>query len=186
MAAAKRRAACTPSPTQVRVTNNGVGKPHLELPCTDEAGWMALAMQAFGTVSPAFIETEIERMMNVLNSSSDDLSLEAKMNAAIAVIEGLKPKNETEAMLAVEMAVTHAVSMGLLGRVSRTSDLMIVGDLAIYGNIAAKFLRAYTGQIEAFAKLRRSLVQVVRVESITVSGVGRPPEHSAPHAFDKS
>ena len=25
---------------------------------------MALAMQAFGTASPAFIETEIERMMN--------------------------------------------------------------------------------------------------------------------------
>ena len=60
---------------------------------------------------------------------------------------------------------------------------MIVDHLAIYGNIAAKFLRAYTGQIEAFAKLRRSLVQVVRVERITVAGAGRPPAHSAVAGF---
>ena len=58
MAAAKRRAASRPSPTEIRVTTNARGKPDVSLPCTDTEGWMALAVQAFGTVSPAFVETE--------------------------------------------------------------------------------------------------------------------------------
>ena len=91
------------------------------------------------------------------------------MNAAIAVVESLQPQNEAEAMLAIEMAVTHAVAMGLLGRVSRTGEHMMLDHLAVYGNIAAKFVRAYTGQMEALAKLRRSVVQVTRVERVTVS-----------------
>ena len=175
MAAAKRRAASRPSPTEIRVTNNGLGKPHVTLPCTDAEGWMALAMQAFGTVSPAFVETEIRAH----DGCSDvppamSLSLETKMNAAIAVVESLQPQNEAEAMLAIQMAVTHAVAMGLLGRVSRTGEHMMLDHLAVYGNIAAKFVRAYTGQMEALAKLRRSVVQVTRVERVTVSCAGGP------------
>ena len=36
---------------------------------------------------------------------------ETKMNAALAIIGGLQPKNEAEAMLASQMALTHATAM---------------------------------------------------------------------------
>ena len=183
MAAAKRRAASRPSPTEIRVRTNGLGKPHVTVPCSDAEGWMALAAQAFGTVSSAFVEAEIQRLMEALCSSCDEIGLETKMNAAIAVIESLQPQNETEAMLAIEMAVTHAVAMGLLGRVSRTGEHLMIEHLPVYGNIAAKFLRAYTGQMEALAKLRRSVVQVTRVERVTVSCAGGP---SAPTVLGNS
>jgi hypothetical protein len=172
MAAAKRRAASRLAPTEIRVTMNARGKPDVTLPCTDTEGWMALATQAFGTVSAAFVETELRRMMDALCSSCDEVTLETRMNAAIAVVESLQPQNEAEAMLAIQMAVMHAVAMGLLGRVSRTGEHMMLEHLAVYGNIAAKFVRAYTGQMEALAKLRRSVVQVTRVERVTVSCAG--------------
>ena len=57
----------------------------------------------------------------------------------------------------------------------------MIDHLAVYGNIAAKFLRAYTGQMEALAKLRRSVVQVTRVERVTVSVCGAST--SAPAVF---
>jgi hypothetical protein len=38
------------------------------------------------------------------------------VNAALAVIDGLKPQNEIEAMLALQMALTHGLVMKFGGR----------------------------------------------------------------------
>jgi hypothetical protein len=50
---------------------------------------------------------------------------------------------------------------------------MMLEHLAVYGNISAKLLRAFTGQVEALAKLRRPAVQVVRVERVNVADGGQ-------------
>ena len=63
--------------------------------------------------------------------------------------------------------------MSLLGRVSRSGEHMMLEHLAVYGNITAQLLRAYTGQVEALAKLRRPAVQVVRVERVNVNDGGQ-------------
>ncbi len=173
MDAAKKRLATKPPRTEVRVAADGHGRPLIALPCTDAEGWLALASESVGTVSAAFVEAEVARLMEALQCAHDGLSLETKMNAALAVIGGLQPKNEAEAMLASQMALTHATAMTLLGRTRRTGEHMMLEHLAVYGNIGAKLLRAFTGQVEALAKLRRPAVQVVRVERVNVADGGQ-------------
>ena len=65
------------------------GQPILGLPHTDAAGWLARAKLAFGTVSAAFAESEIHRLTRALQALRDDLALETKLNAALAVVDGV-------------------------------------------------------------------------------------------------
>jgi hypothetical protein len=104
------------------------------------------------------------------------------MNAALAVIEGLRPANEAETLLAVQMGLTHATATSLLGRAGRAGEHMMLEHLGVYGNIAAKLLRAFTGQVEALAKLRRPAVQVVRVERVNVNDGGQAIVGAIGHA----
>jgi hypothetical protein len=68
-------------------------------------------------------------------------------------------------MLASQMAVTHALTMELLGRAKRAE---LVPQFESAGNMAVKLLRTYTAQLEALAKLRRGGEQTVRVEHVHV------------------
>ncbi len=46
---------------------------------------------AFGTVFGAFVDAEILRLLAALRATRDDLPLETKVNAALAVIAGIAP-----------------------------------------------------------------------------------------------
>ena len=76
------------------------------------------------------------------------------------MIDGVKPANEVEAMLATQMAVVHARSMQALTRMNWATSQ---GDYELAGNFAVKLTRTFTMQLEALAKLRRGGEQVVKV-----------------------
>jgi len=168
----KQVAAKMPAP-EVRVGQDVRGHPVLGLPHTDEAGWQAQLKAAFGTASGAFADAEILRLIAALQAARDDLPLETKVNAALAVIAGVAPRNEVEALLAVQMALTHVAAMRMLGELNRLSPHVSPGGVAIAGTVSAKLLRAFAGQAEALAKLRRPAEQVVRVERVNVAAGGQ-------------
>lgn len=91
-------------------------------------------------------------------------------NALLAAVDGARPKDEIEAMLASQTAVAHALAMGFLGRAKRAE---MVPQFDSFGNLAVKLLRTYTEQVEALAKLRRGGEQTVRVEHVHVYPVGQ-------------
>lgn len=78
----------------------------------------------------------------------------------LALIEGAKPTNEVEAVLAVQLAVTHELALQAARRALRI-DQIPQYDSA--GNMAVKLLRTVTMQMEALAKLQRGGEQVVKV-----------------------
>jgi hypothetical protein len=157
----------------VRIGQDAHGHPILGLPHTDEAGWQAQLKAAFGTVSGAFVDAEILRLLAALQATRDDLPLETKVNAALAVIAGIAPRNEVEALLAVQMAMTHIAAMRMLTELNRLNPHVSPGGVAIAGTVSTKLLRAFAGQAEALAKLRRPAVQVVRVERVNVAAGGK-------------
>ena len=123
-------------------------------------------LDAFGTTSMDFVEKELERLSNCYYAGKQsDHQHQRDLNAAIAVIDGTRPENEAAAMLASQMAVTHALAMDMLGR-ARRAELIVQADSA--GSMAVKLLRTYTTQIEALAKLKRGGEQTVRVEHVHV------------------
>ncbi len=166
--AAKQKIASEPPPTELRVGQDQWQRPVIGLPHTDTEGWYAQAKLAFGTVSTAFVEAEIGRLLNALRWRKSTLPLETELNAALAVIEGLRPQNEAEAMMAVQMALTHVAAVEMLSRLGRLDPLSSPEVTTAAGATASKLLRAFAGHVDVFHKLRKPAVQVVRVERVNV------------------
>lgn len=72
-----------------------------------------------------------------------------RLNAALAMVEAIAPRNELEAALAVQMAGCHALTMEMLGKARHAEDTR---DLELFGNFAVKFTGTFT--VECRATLR--------------------------------
>jgi hypothetical protein len=110
-----------------------------------------------------------ERMRAVFGSTSDEFAgtclawllvtqeqpgmpseaLARKANGALAAIEALRPQNEVQAMLAVQMVATHDLAMEALANARRHGTEPKATSLAI------GLLKVHALQVETLATLRR-------------------------------
>ena len=119
---AAKRAVSRPKPLRTSlkakkedsIIKTQVGPAH-----NDHDGWSIRLLDALGTRSADFANTEVERILFAM-TPRDGMPTEAHLNAAVAVLNGARPRDEIEAMLASQMAVTHALAMDLLGRVKQS------------------------------------------------------------------
>src|SRR5436305_8863937 len=89
------------------------------------------------------------------------------VNAALAVIDGLKPQNEIEAMLAAQIAVTHGLTMKFSARLySGATETIPQQDSAAL--TLSRLQRAFTSQLDALSNMRRGGRQKVVVEHVHV------------------
>jgi hypothetical protein len=150
----------------------------------DEEGHRYRLVDTFGTRSLEFVSA----MLNGLGIATADHLLDydsspgsanqVAFNAALAVISGVRPKDEIEAMLAAHMAVTN---IALLELVARTRGSIAnyryesdgIKRLDVVGNLTNKFMRTYTMQIEALARKRRKGEQNIRVKHVHVYADGQ-------------
>jgi hypothetical protein len=95
-------------------------------------------------------------------------------NAALAVIDGVRPRDEIEAMLAAHMAVTNIALLELVARMREAAaGHLYQGNggtqrLQVFGNLTTKFMRTYAMQVEALARKRRTGEQRVTVKYVHV------------------
>lgn len=147
----------------VKVKNNAdgtyVGPEH-----ADARGWEARLKDAFGTSSDAFAISQLNKLLEASRSPKGAID-ETSTNSSLAVVDGVRPRDEVEAMLASQMAITHSLAMECLARAKRVDQ---IPQLDCSGNLAVKLLRTYTMQMEALAKLRRGGEQKVIVEHVHV------------------
>jgi hypothetical protein len=122
-------------------------------------------LDAFGTTSKDFVETELQRLSGSQLSTGKAHAKQTEMNAALAAIDGTRPENEMAAMLASQMVATHSLAMEMLGGTRRAEMLV---QMQAHGALAVKLLRTFTAQTEALAKLKRGGEQTVRVEHVHV------------------
>ena len=127
--------------------------------------WNETVLDAFGTSSRAFANREISRFLESLRGTGQRHAPQDDVNAALAAVDGTRPENEMAAMLAGQMAVTHALAMDMLSRTKRAG---FIDEMHAYGALATKLLRTYTMQTEALGKLKRGGEQTVRVEHVHV------------------
>ena len=83
-----------------------------------------------------------------------------EINGALAVIDGMKPENDVEAMFLSQMVATNETAMRCLAMISKCD---MITQMEIFGKLATKMLRTFTAQTEALAKLRRKGEQTVKV-----------------------
>ena len=141
-----------------------IGSPH-----KDEAGQQYNLLDAFGTSSHDFLGVTVSQLIESLRDRQGSPN-ELTVNAALAIVDGIGPDNEVEALLATQMAATHALAMLLVGRTRRVDQLQ---QAAVNGGLAIKLLRTFTLQAETLAKLKRGGGQTVRVEHVHVHPGGQ-------------
>ena len=122
---------------------------------------------AMGTTSPYFSDAMLNNIATFIASCNNQGITSTDVSAALAVLDGMKPENEVEAMLLVQMYATNESAMRALGMIGK-SDW--IDNAAMFGNLANKLLRTYTAQIEALAKLRRKGEQTVKVVHVYPGG----------------
>jgi hypothetical protein len=137
---------------------------------SDLEGYGKRLLDAFGTSSIDFAETEARRLSKGLGQSNSAPADIKVLNAALAMVDGIQPENEVEAMLASQMAMTHALTMQAMMRAHWAE---YQPEYQIAGNLAIKLSRTFTMQMEALSKLRRGGEQTVRVEHVHVHSGGQ-------------
>jgi hypothetical protein len=119
----------------------------------------ARLMNAFGTTDLALAERLMMQIITATHlQSSNEPVAEANLNAALAAVTGIAPRDEAEAMLAAQMVGVHWVAMDLL---RKANDRALLNDA---GNMAVKLLRTYTTQLEALKRYRLAGEQRVVVQ----------------------
>jgi hypothetical protein len=94
--------------------------------------------------------------MNLGSVSADN---ESRYNAALSFIESMEPQNQAEALLLVQMYVTHDAAVRALSQIGSAEW---VPQVQTFGSLATKLLRASQGQMETLTRMRRGGEQVVR------------------------
>jgi hypothetical protein len=119
-------------------------------------------MNALGTTSVDLADGLLSQILNAthLGSAGQPIS-ERNLNAAMAAVTGIAPRDEAEAMLAAQMVGVHWTAMELLRQVGATGNRPQLNDA---GNLAVRLLRTYTAQIEALKRYRSAGEQRVVVQ----------------------
>ena len=131
---------------------------------SDRAGWLVRLEDLFGTNGRHFPLSQLNQLLS-LARKADGTYDGIKANSLIAAVEGAKPENELQAMLAVQMIAANEMAMQAARRATRV-DQIPQYDSA--GTMAVKLMRAYAGHLELLDKLQRGGQQTVRVEHVHV------------------
>tara|TARA_B100000315_G_scaffold208565_1_gene203947 strand:- start:213 stop:890 length:678 start_codon:yes stop_codon:yes gene_type:complete len=133
--------------------------------------WEASLENLFGTTdlnaAGHFFNELAGLATDVSNPSLDSETI----NAALAVVHGIQPRDEIEAMLALQMVGIHKASMRCL-RVANREDATFEGrDVNL--KHATKLTRTYAAQMEALNKYRGKGQQKMTVEHVHVHDGGQ-------------
>lgn len=149
-------------------TKAGVLQVEFEKPADREAG-LAGFLDTCGTNSESFAVGLLGRLSEAL-ARHDGLPSQEAVNWAFAAIHGIAPRDETEAMLAAMMVVTHDAAMRAANRLAGETSLRS-GNHQL--NIATKMMRAHAALVTTLKAHRTGGTQRVTVEHVTVNDGGQ-------------
>lgn len=90
-----------------------------------------------------------------------------QMNTALAMLTSIAPRDEMEAMLAVQMIAANHAALEMTSRCVRSERMDFKAN---YGNLATKFSRTFVAQMEALGRHRRGGKQIVEHVHVNAGG----------------
>ena len=153
----------------VEKTDSGAWKIGLDHPA--EGYGQMLFTNAIGATSQAFAMKMLDQIVAATCEHGTPSPYTAEFVAS--AMQGIGPKDETESMLAAQMAMTHLLAMKTAGRLhdpARVTQVM-QQDSAI--NALTKLTRTFTMQMEALKRYRTGGEQKVTVQHVNVNDGGQ-------------
>ena len=117
-------------------------------------------MKALGTKDLHFLTGILHQLEN---ATSGDTVNGQELNFMLATIEGMKPKDEVEAMLAAQMAVVHIATMAFGGRLARSESIM---QFEVAQRALSKLAQTFAAQVEVLQRYRCQGEQKLRIEDV--------------------
>jgi len=144
------------------------GMVSLSLDCPKESYEKFLLMEALGTVEPDFAAEFLPQLAKAATRGQkvDEVAL----NFMIAVIKGVDPKDQVEAMLSAQMAAVHSLTMTFARRLNNIDNIPQQDSAERAFN---KLARTFAAQVETLKRYRSSGEQKVTVEHVTVNEGGK-------------
>jgi hypothetical protein len=109
----------TPAPPIKVANEKGIAKLAPDHP-EPEIGQLLL-MEALGTTDPCFLNGLLGQLANV-GTQGRDVD-ERGINFLLAVVKGVEPKDQVEAMLAAQMAAVHNATMTFARRLAHVDNI---------------------------------------------------------------
>ena len=138
---------------------------------------IAKITEAFGTPDPGLHMFLLDQVAQTFKGfqSSEGVCENTKMaefcNHAMAILQGIKPQDEIEGMLAVQMIGVHNMAMEAMKTVMISGQYPEAKDSNT--NRATKLLRTFAAQMEALKKYRTGGQQKMIVEHVHVHQGGQ-------------
>ena len=124
-------------------------------------------MRAIGTTDREFFKGLVGQLAN---ASKEAKASERGLNFMLAVVKGIEPKDQIEAMLAAQMAAVHMASMTFARRLAHV-ELVAQQDFA--ERAFNKLARTFAAQVEALKRYRGGGEQKMTVQHVHVAEGGQ-------------
>jgi hypothetical protein len=134
----------------------------------DPAMSQILFADAFGTGDHEFASGLFGQLTSV--SRSGESPTDREMNFMLSLVKGINPKDETEALLAAQMAAIHNATMNAARRLNRVETIPQQDSAS---NMLNKLARTFAAQVEALKKYRSAGEQTIKVQHVTVNDGGQ-------------
>jgi hypothetical protein len=127
-----------------------------------------LLMDALGTTQPDFSNGLLAQLANA--ATKGRIVDERQLNFMLAIVTGIEPRDQLEAMLAAQMAAVHNATMTFARRLNHVDNIPQQDSAERAFN---KLARTFASQMEALKRYRTAGKQTVRVEHVTVNEGGQ-------------
>jgi hypothetical protein len=157
-------------PVRIRLKIEQLGPSNLSVGAAhgDDAGHVVRLRETFGSRSGAYADDALNALINIVGPEGKEPS-ERTVNAGLAVLGAIEPRDELEAAMALQIIAAHTASLEFLNRARR--NMGEYRDTACaYVNAATKLSRTMAVQIEALARLRSGGKQTHEVRYVYVNG----------------
>jgi len=157
-------------PTAPRVKVENIAKGHVSISMDHPENRLGqlLLMEALGTADIDFFNGLLSQLSNgSLRGGQVDENL---LNFMLSVIKGIKPRDQIEIMLAVQMAAIHDAIMTFTRRLAHVETIQQQDSAERALN---KLCRTFAAQMEALTRHRTGGEQKVTVQQVSVSEGGQ-------------
>ncbi len=134
----------------------------------DAAFGHLLLMNSFGTTQVDFSDGLLTQLANA--ATKGQIVDERQLNFMLAMVTGIEPRDQLEAMLAAQIAAVHNATMAFARRLNHVDNIPQQDSAERAFN---KLARTFASQVEALKRYRSSGNQTVRVEHVSVNEGGQ-------------
>ena len=127
-----------------------------------------LLADALGTGDYEFAAGLLTQLTDV--SRSGKVANKQELNFMLSLVRGINPKDETEALLAAQMAAIHNATMVAARRLNHVETIPQQDSASTMLN---KLARTFAAQVEALKKYRSAGEQTIKVQHVTVNEGGQ-------------